>query len=1759
MNMRRFQKNGRVLLVILLGALFGCTDEAEAPTPTESDALGFNQEIVFSDIIQGDIPPNVDQLTTKDDGSGQVIADIAVDVAVDVPAMEEISDILTNLDADPCADDVCADAFTEDGVDSASLPDETTADAAAIDAENGDGGDGIANADAGEKCSGDQGKCDDSNVCTTDTCDPLTGCVHSANTLPCDDGDACSEFDACAASVCVGAAVDVTVLCDDGNACTADTCDKLKGCSHTNTTQLCEDGNLCTKGDTCANGACISGVNSCSCLADSDCVTSEDGDLCNGTLVCDNPGPNGLCIVAPASVVVCDAKANGPCGSNVCDKTTGKCAMAPKNDGKQCDADATLCTPNDVCAAGLCVAGALLDCDDKNPCSTDSCDAITGCKYAANTAPCSDGDACTLGDTCANNACTAGSPAACNDNNVCTTDSCDKVSGACVVVNNAIACDDNNKCSENDACAAGNCTGSPVNCGDGNACTSDSCNPASGCANTANSLPCSDGNACTTDVCKDGSCVGAAADPTVLCDDGNGCTVDLCDAVTGCTHADAVAACDDGNACTANDACTAGKCVGGANKCACATDADCAAQEDGNFCNGTLMCDKGALPFKCTVNPKTIVVCDTAGDTVCSETTCVLATGKCAANPVNGDGACDADGSACTVGDSCKAGLCKAGNALNCDDGNLCSDDSCDAKLGCAHKANVNPCSDGDACTVGDACSNNACAPGSAAVCNDNKACTTDSCNKATGACVFTNNAVPCDDANKCTQNDVCSAGVCSGAAFSCDDNNLCTSDSCSPASGCANVANTLPCSDSDPCTINDACVGGSCKGAATDPAVLCDDGNKCTNDTCNALTGCGHSNNTAPCDDGNACTVGDTCNSGKCASGVNTCDCAQDSDCKPKEDGNLCNGTLICDKGALPFQCKVNAATVVKCDTSGDGFCTANTCAPLTGACSMVAQNEAKGCDADKSVCTVGDACKSGACLPGAAVNCDDKNLCTDDACAPLSGCTHVGNANPCDDANPCTIGDVCKASACVAGAAKNCNDNNACTDDSCNAVTGGCVNANNTSACDDGNACTSGDKCAGGACAGVATSCNDGNACTDDSCDAKLGCVYKANSLPCNDSNACTTGDVCGSGVCGSTGSLNCNDGNTCTSDSCNIASGCVNVANAASCDDGNACTSGDVCSAKVCAGSAVVCSDANVCTSDSCNSLTGCVYTNNTLGCDDANACTSGDVCGGGSCKGAAVNVAVFCSDSNVCTTDTCAPLTGCAHANNSVACDDGNGCTTNDTCGGGVCVGGANTCACQQNSDCAKLEDGNFCNGTLVCDKGALPYKCAINPATIVTCDASGNTVCKQNTCAPATGACAFAAINPGGACNSDSSVCTNPDVCSGINCNAGAVLNCDDGNACTNDACDAVTGCTHVANAAACSDGNGCTVGDVCKSSACVAGPAKVCNDSNACTLDSCTPLAGNCVFDGAAVNGAGCNADSSVCTVADACNAGACVAGAALNCNDANVCTNDSCNAVSGCVHTANTVACNDSNACTGPDVCGGGACAPPALNCDDSNACTTDTCDKVTGCIHTNLADKTSCAATSICLTGVCTPGKCGDGVLMPLLGEACDDGNVISGDGCSATCVVEDPACADGTREGTITKASYPKIAQCNGGWKGKISATNGSNAPGLLCGASYHVCSSSAADQVLLKSITQPLAFQSGCWAIDASNNNGVCGACTDKTGGDAMAGIGTDCQGTIANPATSCISSGYRIDSTVAACSRKLATDYPWIVGVMCCAN
>ena len=768
-----------------------------------------------------------------------------------------------------------------------------------------------------------------------------------------------------------------------------------------------------------------------------------------------------------------------------------------------------------------------------------------------------------------------------------------------------------------------NCDGQvdEATCDDDNACTTDSCTGEGGCLfEPLTGANCDDSDACTiTDHCDEGTCVGSL----IACNDNNPCTDDSCDGLSGCLFETNHATCDDGNACTVGDSCLDGDCAGTSVGCECETDQDCAAYEDANACNGTLICVQKGVQFECVIDPLTVVECSppTGKNANCLAAKCKAVDGSCETVPANNSFACE-DGNKCTFGETCLDGLCQGMSPLNCNDGDPCTGDACHPEEGCVHEFNSAPCDDDNMCTFADFCQGGECLPGEPFDCDDANLCTDDICNPLKG-CLHTNNTQACDDQDPCTLQDKCSGGSCVGTApKDCDDDNLCTDDLCIPLAGCSHENNGNLCDDGDKCSVGDSCVAGSCISGET---LSCNDGNPCTEDLCDPGLGCYHNSNLSDCNDFNPCTTDDQCSNGKCI-GTGSIDC---DDAKP---------------------------------------CTKDICLP-DGGCQH--ENIDIACT-DGNPCTLNDWCKDGACQPGLEFDCNDGEPCTDDVCNDQGACVHTPNDGDCDDGNPCTAGDHCAAGACKPDLMTDCEDDNVCTTDSCHPVDG-CIHALNTVACDDGDPCTAGDKCALGICgAGATVDCADANPCTVDSCvDGK--CSHAPQDGACDDNNPCTENDICSAGLCVGTSLTVCEDDNVCTDDYCLPLQGCQHDPIAGSCSDEDACTLDDQCQAGACVGGAEPnCDDSNVCTTDSCDSNLGCIHAHDDgADCDDSNACTQTDKCNAGSCVG---SNPLGCDDGNVCTTDTCDTGQGCLHTNdNGKSCDDGNPATSNDLCQDGVCKG------------------------------------------------------------------------------------------------------------------------------------------------------------------------------------------------------------------------------------------------------------------------------------------------------------------------------------------------------------------------------------------------------------------------------------------------------------------------------------------------------
>jgi hypothetical protein len=395
--------------------------------------------------------------------------------------------------------------------------------------------------------------------------------------------------------------------------------------------------------------------------------------------------------------------------------------------------------------------------------------------------------------------------------------------------------------------------------------------------------------------------------------------------------------------------------------------------------------------------------------------------------------ACD-DNDSCTFDDQCQDDeTCVGTLAEACDDGIDCTQDVCTTAADCTHATLPGWCLVEGLCF----------AEGAVDPARPCRSCVT----ALVQDDLIPDDNVACDDGNPCTSGDHCRAGACLSAPLDCDDRNACTRDACSSGT-CTHENVEGPCEDGNICTVQDACAAGVCQGQVLD----CDDDNPCTADRCDGQFGCVHEFNTDPCDDGNICTSGDRCGLGICQSGADRLNC---------DDENACT-----DDGCVP--------------TRPDGCVNIPNIAP---------------CE-DGDPCSLGDACRRGACQPGLdTLACDDLNPCTDDRCLRGVGCATVANTDPCDDGEPCFLNDVCKEGACAPGPTPLvCEDSNVCTDDSCE-VGIGCINRPNADPCEDNNDCTMTDTCTAGVCIGqlLPGICDDGNDCTGDFCRPEGGCGHK------------------------------------------------------------------------------------------------------------------------------------------------------------------------------------------------------------------------------------------------------------------------------------------------------------------------------------------------------------------------------------------------------------------------------------------------------------------------------------------------------------------------------------------------------------------------------------------------------------------------------------------------------------------------------------------
>ena len=667
-------------------------------------------------------------------------------------------------------------------------------------------------------------------------------------------------------------------------------------------------------------------------------------------------------------------------------------------------------------------------------------------------------------------------------------------------------------------------------------------------------------------------------------------------------------------------------------------------------------------------------------------------------------------------------------SVAGCDDGNLCTVDSCNTCGECTHVAAPagTSCSDGNPCNGAEACDGAGhCSAGTPVSCTALDQChAAGVCDSATGLCSnpAKSDGTSCNDGKACTKNDVCKAGTCGGTTYTCSDGLACTTDTCNGDGTCAFSVTA------ENCLIGGACVAS----AAINPLNPCQKCMPATSQTAWSPTASG-----TACNDGNACTKNDVCNgAGQCGGTPYACSdglaCTVDA----------CNGDGTCSFVVAPGNCVIGGGCYGAGATSPTNQC--QQCAPGASQTTWSPKDNGTACN-DGNACTKNDQCTAGSC-GGTAYSCDDGLACTADSCSGDGTCTHTIAAGS------CLVGGACYG----AGATSPTNQCQQCTPSASQTAWSP---KNNGTACNDGNVCTKNDVCTAGACAGTTYSCNDGMACTADSCNGDGTCTFSvtagnclidgacfasgagnplnpcqrcapatsqtawsptASGTACNDGNACTKNDVCnGAGVCGGT-AYTCSDGMACTTDTCNgdgtctfaplpgncaiggacYAAGSTSPANQCQqctpgssqtawspkdngtlCDDGNACTKNDVCAAGVCGGTAYSCDDGLDCTADSCKGDGTCSHT-----------VTAGNCLVDRACYGAGTT-----SPTNQC--QQCTPgtsQTAWSPKNNGNACNDGNACTQTDSCQGGACTG-SNLVKCSASDQCHDVGECNPSNG------------------------------------------------------------------------------------------------------------------------------------------------------------------------------------------------------------------------------------------------------------------------------------------------------------------------------------------------------------------------------------------------------------------------------------------------------------------------------
>lgn len=286
-----------VLVAGLFAVTAACSDDAPAAGPTDTTAADVALDDVASSDVLADVGDEADataecQLPSDCEIDGEKLPACQVwrcEEGVCVAAA--LSDGAVCSDGDLCKLGTCGSGKCQ------TTPKTCPQNSNACDVTECDAADGACK----DLPTTNAAACDDDDKCTTGevcsdgkcgggelTCDCQTNddCAAKENGDKCDGTLFCNK----AKGACEVNPASV-VTCSDASdtACKKNTCNKITGtCAHAavNDGTACNDGEECTKGDVCGDGSCVSGKDTCTCQADTDCASEEDGNACNGLLFC---------------------------------------------------------------------------------------------------------------------------------------------------------------------------------------------------------------------------------------------------------------------------------------------------------------------------------------------------------------------------------------------------------------------------------------------------------------------------------------------------------------------------------------------------------------------------------------------------------------------------------------------------------------------------------------------------------------------------------------------------------------------------------------------------------------------------------------------------------------------------------------------------------------------------------------------------------------------------------------------------------------------------------------------------------------------------------------------------------------------------------------------------------------------------------------------------------------------------------------------------------------------------------------------------------------------------------------------------------------------------------------------------------------------------------------------------------------------------------------------------------------------------------